>query len=70
MSGIPVTRSLVDPLIDEVRAIRRDISERYGNDVDRLCDHLQELEREHGEWVVAEEPIQQSASGKLGADRG
>jgi hypothetical protein len=42
-----------DPLIDEVRAIRQAISEQYGNDVDQLCDHLQELERQHNEWTVA-----------------
>jgi len=36
-----------DPLIDEVRAIRREICEEFGNDVDRLCDHLQEIEREY-----------------------
>ncbi len=41
-----------DPLIDEVRAIRRAISEQFGNDVDRLCDHLQELERQHPERLV------------------
>ena len=38
-----------DPLIDEVRAIRRAISEQFGNDVDRLCDHLRKLERQHPE---------------------
>jgi len=36
-----------DPLIDEVRAIRRAVCEEFGNDVDRLCDHLQEVEREY-----------------------
>lgn len=35
-----------DPLIDEIRAIRRDIVEQCGNDVEKLCDHLQELERD------------------------
>ena len=45
--GVPA-----DPLIDEVRAIRRAISEQFGNDVDRLCDHLQELERQHPERLV------------------
>ena len=45
--GIPA-----DPLIDEVRAIRRAISEQFGNDVDELCDHLQELERQHPERLV------------------
>ena len=49
--GIPT-----DPLIDEVRAIRRAISEQFGNDVDRLCDHLQELERQHPERLVKPAP--------------
>ena len=42
-----------DPLIDEVRAIRRSITEQFGNDVDRLCDHLQELERGRPGRLVA-----------------
>lgn len=41
------TRSSSDPLIDEVRAIRRAVCDEFGNDVDRLCDHLQEVEREY-----------------------
>ena len=36
-----------DPLIDEVRAIRREICREFGNDVDRLCDHLREVERQY-----------------------
>lgn len=36
-----------DPLIEEVRAIRRAVCEQFDNDVDRLCDHLQEVEREY-----------------------
>ena len=38
-----------DPIVDEVRAIRSSICEAFGNDVDRLCDHLQEVEREYRE---------------------
>ena len=41
-----------DPLIEEMRAIRRAISEQFGNDVDRLCDHLQELQRQHPDRIV------------------
>ena len=41
-----------DPLIDEIRAIRAEIAEQFGNDVDRLCDHLQEREREHPERIL------------------
>ncbi len=33
-------QNTADALIDEVRGIRREISERFGGDVDRLCDHL------------------------------
>ncbi len=32
-----------DPLIDEIRAIRHKISEEFGNDVNRLVDHLRKL---------------------------
>ena len=56
MSDIRVTQAMSDPLIDEVRAIRRAISEQYDNDVDRLCDHLQELERQHADWRIVAEP--------------
>ena len=38
-----------DPLVDEVRAIRRAMCAEFGNDVDRLCDHLQDVEREYRE---------------------
>ena len=41
-----------DLLIDEIRAIGRAISEQFGNDVDKLCDHLQKLERQHPERVA------------------
>jgi hypothetical protein len=40
-----------DPLIEEVRAIRRSICECFGNDVDRLCDHLQIVEQEYRDRV-------------------
>jgi hypothetical protein len=51
-----------DPLIDEVRSIRRAISDQYGNDVDRLCDHLQELERQHEDWTVVSSPPETATS--------
>jgi hypothetical protein len=41
-----------DPLIDEVRAIRKAISDQFDNDVDKLCDHLQRREQEHKERLV------------------
>ena len=45
-----------DPLVDEVRAIRRALSEQFDNDVDRLCDHLQGLEQQHPERLAETRP--------------
>ena len=36
-----------DPLIDEVRAIREELSRRFGNDVRALAEHLKKYERNH-----------------------
>jgi hypothetical protein len=36
-----------DELIDEVRAIRRAVCVQFDNDVDRLFDHLLEVERDY-----------------------
>lgn len=41
-----------DPLIDEVRSIRRAISDEHGNDVGRLCDHLRDVQRRYASRVV------------------
>ena len=39
---------IIDEVITEVRAIKRAISERYGNDIDRLLDALIFQERNTG----------------------
>lgn len=36
-----------DSLVDEVRRIRGAICERFGHDVDRLCDHLEAVGQEY-----------------------
>lgn len=36
-----------DPLIDEVREVRRRISERFGNDPRRLVEHYIELQKKY-----------------------
>jgi hypothetical protein len=38
-----------DPLIDEVRRIRREICERTGHDLDRLAEELRQVEREYAQ---------------------
>jgi len=35
-----------DPEIEEIRAVRRRISERHGHDLNRLFEHYQNLERQ------------------------
>jgi hypothetical protein len=39
--------SETDAVIDEVRAIRRSICDKYGNDLDKLGEHLRVIEAEY-----------------------
>jgi hypothetical protein len=41
-----------DPIVEEVRAVRRELSERFGDDINALCDFLAEKEREHEKRLV------------------
>jgi hypothetical protein len=41
-----------DPIVTETRAVRRELSERFGNDVNALCDFLVAREREHEDRLV------------------
>ncbi len=41
-----------DPLIDEVRAWRRTLWQRFDDDPDRVYAHLRELEKAYGDRVV------------------
>ena len=41
-----------DPIVAEIRSVRRELSERFGDDVDALCDFLAVREREHEERLV------------------
>ena len=36
-----------DPLVDEVRAIRKDLSDRFGNDVQRLAEYVRAVGEKH-----------------------
>jgi hypothetical protein len=44
-----------DPLIDEIREIRRAISEAYENDILRLGKRLQEIQRQYPERLIRRE---------------
>ncbi len=51
-------RKHADPGIDEVRAARMEISERYGHNIDRmLADHLKQQKR-YADRLVTLEPVQ------------
>lgn len=52
MSEYKAREGRQDPLIDEVRAVRKAISDRFQGDVDRLCDYLAEVEASHRDRVV------------------
>ena len=41
-----------DPVVDEIRAVRRELTERFGDDVNALCDFLAEQEKQHEERLV------------------
>ena len=49
----PSTRApMPDPNVEEIRAIRARLSERFDNDIDKLCEYLRRKEAEYGDRVV------------------
>jgi len=50
-----------DPLVDEVRRIRTDLSAEYGHDLGKLCDHLREVQASYGGKVVHKRKKRSSA---------
>lgn len=42
-----------DPLIDEVRGIRKELSDRFGNDVEKLAEYVRQV----GDQYRREHPI-------------
>lgn len=45
-----------DPVVAETRAVRRELAERFGDDVGALCDFLIERETEHQALLVNHPP--------------
>ncbi|HEV7242717.1 MAG TPA: hypothetical protein VGQ36_26045 [Thermoanaerobaculia bacterium] len=41
-----------DPVVAEIRAVRRDLTKRFGDDIDALCDFLAREERQHEQRLV------------------
>ena len=51
-----VTGTPDDPVVTEIRAVRRELSERFGDDIDALCDFLAEHEKQHEDRLVNRPP--------------
>ena len=45
-----------DPVLAEIRGVRRELSERFGDDIDALCDFLSQEERQLEDRLVNHPP--------------
>ena len=45
-----------DPIVNEIRAVRRELSEQFGDDVNALCDFLAQEEQRHASRLVNRQP--------------
>jgi hypothetical protein len=45
-----------DPVVAEIRAVRQELADRFGDDVNALCDFLAQQETEHPERLVNRSP--------------
>jgi hypothetical protein len=45
-----------DPVVEETRAVRRELADRFGNSIDALCDFLAERELKHEQLLVSRPP--------------
>jgi hypothetical protein len=48
--------TLDDPVVSEIRTVRRELAERFGNDVGALCDFLADQEKQHEGRLVNRAP--------------
>lgn len=48
----PLPSPAPDPFLEEVRQLKQAASERFGNDIQKLAEHLREIERTAGNRVV------------------
>jgi hypothetical protein len=57
--------STPDPIVDEVRQVRHEISARFGHDPVRLAEYYMELQEQYRDRLVDPPPL--SESGKSAA---
>jgi hypothetical protein len=58
-----------DPVVAEIRAVRRELAERFGDDVNALCDFLAQQEKQHEDRLVSRAPKAPQAVRVVGAVR-
>ena len=58
-----------DPVVAEIRAVRRELSERFGDDINALCDFLAEQERTHEDRLVNRPPKPPHLAGAAARNR-
>jgi rubrerythrin len=51
-----MTEDIEDPVVKEIRAVRRELSERFGDDINVLCDFLADEEKKHADRLVTRPP--------------
>ena len=51
-----------DPIVEETRAAREELSASFGHDLAALCTYLREKEREHADRVVTLPPRKPEAA--------
>ena len=60
-----------DKAIEEIRAVRQQISEAYGHDVKAFLEHYRELERQYQERLIGRKDAEtRFPRAQAGADRG
>jgi hypothetical protein len=45
-----------DPIVAEISAVRRELTARFGSDINALCDFLTEREQDHKDLLVNYKP--------------
>lgn len=60
MNDAAQTNGKSDPLIDEVRELRRQLLERFDGDLERLAEYLREIERRYPGRVISRDDANSS----------
>jgi len=55
----------VDPIVEETRAAREELLERFNYDLDALCEYLQQLDAQSNKKAVTLEPRRPTSERKV-----